>query len=36
LEERASKYDEFLNKQLEEKKTAIPEEKQEFVSKVLE
>ena len=32
---KASKYDEFLNKSLEEKLALIPEEKRDFVSKVL-
>jgi len=32
---KASKYDEFLNKSLEEKLSLIPEEKRDFVSKVL-
>jgi len=35
IEIKATKYDEFLNKNLEEKLSKIPEEKKEFVAKVL-
>ena len=35
IETKASKYDEFLQKNLEEKLGKIPEEKQEFINKVL-
>jgi len=36
IETKATKYDEFLTKSLEEKLSKIPEEKQEFVKKVLD
>gem|GEM_PF-4957416 len=35
VETKATKYDEFLNKNLEDKMSKIPEEKKEFITKVL-
>ena len=36
MEAKATKYDEFLNKQLEDKLSKIPEDRLEFVNKVLD